>query len=269
MENKLKQYKVTILCPGGNDTALVEGLTSGKDRRLLNDRIMKMFPSVEQIGFYEYDQGKKEAVLEMAGREFCGNATRSTAWQVLQGQPGTIDIKVSNVANKLKAGVTESGEAFAQMPIYDDPKYITEDPDKPGNYTVRLEGITHYLDFNTKQLEGLTEDQIKEKGMQEIRQRGLDKEPAAGTIYVKKDNGGYTITPVVYVRDMDTLYLETACGSGTAALGLVLALQKGESIKDISIKQPSGLPIKVSVAFDGKRFGYTQIQGSIEKLNEK
>lgn len=77
------------------------------------------------------------------------------------------------------------------------------------------------------------------------------------------------IYPVVYVRDADTLYYETACGSGTTALGLTLAEQKGVSINDVPIIQPSGMLIKFSVDYDGDKFGYAQISGPIEQLEDQ
>ncbi len=257
--------KFKIFRPGGNDTCLIEGLEPNPNKRgLINSIMLDTYKNVEQVGFINSSPTNPELV--MAGGEFCGNATRSAAWQILNGQPGQIEIKVSGAEQKLKAGVTEAGEAFAQMPVYEDPQYITEDPNNPGNYTVKMQGITHYLDFNSEQLAGLTEEEIKVKGMEQIRQAKLDTEPAAGTIYVKQTKGKYEISPVVYVRDTKCLYYETACGSGTTALGLSLALKAGKSINNVQIMQPSGLPIAVSVDFDGNKFGYTQIQGPINKL---
>jgi len=268
MNDNLNKYKISILRPGGNNTALVKGIVEKSERKIVNDSIMRLLPAVEQVGFYEYDARKKQGFLEMAGGEFCGNATRSTAYLALNGEPGNIEIKVSGVKGKLKAGVTQDGEAYAQMPIYPDPSYIVEDPDKPGNYTVTMEGIAHYVNFDTSEIVGLSTNEIKKKGMKTIKARGLDQVAAGGIIYVGNTRNGWKITPVVYVKAVDTKYLETACGSGTTALGMILALSKGKSISEVSILQPSGLPIKISVEFDGNRFGYAQIQGPIEKLND-
>ena len=65
------------------------------------------------------------------------------------------------------------------------------------------------------------------------------------------------------------MFLETACGSATAALGQILALKNGGSIKNLPIYQPSGIPIKISVDFDGKRFKYAEISGPIKILETK
>lgn len=257
----------TVMKPAGNDTGLFPGvIRDGAQRKQIGDALQGVYPNIEQVGFVNLDP--KNAELMMAGGEFCGNATRSTAYLALKGRPGEIQIKVSGVKNKLRAGVTPTGEAFSQMPIYPEPSRIKPDPKNPGNVTVEMEGITHYVDFNAGQIKGLSEDEIKTKARGEMAKRGIDKGPACGIIYTEKNGDNLVIYPVVYVRDADTLYYETACGSGTTALGLTLAQQKGESVKDVPIIQPSGMTIKFSVDYDGQKFGYAQISGPIAQLNE-
>jgi len=252
----------TVMRPGGNDTALfMEIIEDSKQRRKLNDIIMKFYPNVEQVGFVTL--GKKPKLL-MAGGEFCGNATRSTAWLALKGKQGTVNILVSGVRERLKAGVAENGEAFSQMPIFSDFSKLKNDPQNSENIIVEMEGITHLVTFDTEQIDELSEEEIKKKSMQMIRSRGLDQKPAAGIIYVQQTKDGWKIDPVVYVKAIDTLFYETACGSGTTALGLVLALKSKKNIKEVSVLQPSGLPIKISVDYAEKGFGKAQIQGPIE-----
>lgn len=253
-----------VMKPGGNDTALFMGIVKDpKERKKLNDVIMKFYPNVEQVGFIKLGENPR---LLMAGGEFCGNATRSTAWLALEGKPGTINIQVSGVEKRLKAGVTKDGEAFSQMPIFSDFSKVKSDPRNPENSIVEMEGITHLVTFDTKQIEGLSEEEIKNKSIQMLKSRGLDQEPAAGVIYAKDTGNEWKIDPVVYVRAIDTLFYETACGSGTTALGLVLALKNKKSVKEILILQPSGLPIKISVEYTKEGFGKAQIQGPIEVM---
>lgn len=260
-------FQFALLRPSGNDTGLVTGIVrNAKQRKQIADTFQAMYPSIEQVGFINPDS--RHAELLMAGGEFCGNATRSAAYQILGGQVGKIAIKVSGVKKQLIAGVTEKGEAFSQMPVYTDPSHIEPDAARPGNALVHLEGITHYIDFNMQQIRGLTVDEIKVKARAEMAQRGIDKGAACGIIYVDQHKDWYAIHPIVYVRDADTLYYETACGSGTTALGLLLAQRAGKSIREVPILQPSGLFINISVAFDGKKFGYTQIQSKMQKLEQ-
>lgn len=253
----------TIIRPGGNDTALVSGIISDPERRKqINDALLAIYPNVEQVGFINLTPGREE--LMMAGGEFCGNATRSTAYLALNGQPGEILLQVSGVDQRLRAGVTQNGEAYAQMPVYAD----TDKVRQVGNdMVVEMQGITQCITYDLSEIAGKTPEEIKAIAMAKIKAMGLDTYPAAGIMYTEKIGDQYKITPVVYVRDMDTLYLETACGSGTTALGLTLAKEKGESIS-AAVMQPSGLPITIDVTYDGNEFGYTQIFGPVDTLAE-
>lgn len=266
-KQKNQKFSFTIFKPAGNDTALISGIiTNSQQRKVISTVLQDNCLNVEQVGFINLDP--EHAELMMAGGEFCGNATSSAAYHILDGKKGKIAIKVSGVKKKLLAGVTSEGEGFSQMPVHHDTSYITSDPDHPGNFIVELEGITHYIDFDVKQIKGLSIEQIKQKARKQMSARGIDQNSACGVIYVEKLKDVWTVYPVVYVRDVDTLYYETACGSGATALGLVIAQKKGRSIRKVPILQPSGLLIKVSVAFDGVSFGYVQIQSLIKKVRE-
>lgn len=264
---RMNKIKFTIFRPSGNDTALVSGIIRDpKARKIIADTIQEVYRNVEQVGFINSDP--KTAELVMTGGEFCGNATSSAAYQILRGEPGEIKIKVSGVKRMLRAGVTQSGEGFSQMPVLPDPSYIREDSSRPGNFFVFMEGITHYVDFDFQPIVGLTIDQIKARGRQQMKEKGIDQGSACGIIYAEHSTKGWIINPVVYVKDADTLYFETACGSGTTALGLVLAKTRGKAVEKISVIQPSGLTIKVSVEFDGILYGYVQIQSNIQELGQ-
>lgn len=78
VKNQEVTYK--ILNPGGNKTALVFGNDyREEEKKQINDQILQENQEVEQVGFLE----QKEKKLEMAGGEFCVNATRCAIWQYL------------------------------------------------------------------------------------------------------------------------------------------------------------------------------------------
>lgn len=264
-EDGSSKYEFVILKPAGNDTALVSTVIRDlKKRKAIADAIQAKFLNVEQVGFINDDISNAE--LLMTGGEFCGNATRSVAFHILSEKPGKLKIKSSGVKNKLTAGVTENGEGFSQMPVYSDPscvKLISKN-----EYLVTLEGITHLVDFNAQQIKGLTEKEIKLKARRTMAKLGIDQTEACGVIYAEETKNGWAIYPVVFVKKADTLYFETACGSGTTALGLVIALKNNSSIRETSVMQPSGLAIKVSVEFNGSNFGTVLIQSPIQKLEK-
>lgn len=110
-----KQIKITILNPGGNVTALIDGADRSLDeRKIINDKIMAKFPRVEQVGFIGYSPLR----LVMAGGEFCGNATRCAAFLSLKRKPGRINVSVSGTNQSLKARIDQQGKVWAQMPIF-------------------------------------------------------------------------------------------------------------------------------------------------------
>lgn len=112
---KLNNLDLTILNPGGNITALVEGIPDSRPlRKTINDEIMRAFPKVEQVGFL--DRSIKR--LEMAGGEFCGNATRCAAYLLLGGKPGRAELNVSGAGDKeLRARIDSDKLVWAQMPL--------------------------------------------------------------------------------------------------------------------------------------------------------
>lgn len=108
------KIKITILNPGGNITALVDGTDRSLDeRKIINDKVMAKFPRVEQVGFIDYSPLR----LVMAGGEFCGNATRCATFLALKGKSGKINVSVSGTNQSLKTRVDRQGKVWAQMPI--------------------------------------------------------------------------------------------------------------------------------------------------------
>jgi len=265
-------YKFFNILPGGNGTTLVESIVSCPiERKRINDALMTLYPDlIEQVGFIDISDPQQNKLI-MAGGEFCGNATRSTAYIALGGKPGEILLTVSGVQDKLKAGVTESGEAFAQMPIYPELDRVEKDSKNPNASTVYLQGITQYVVWNDLNIIGMNQDEIKAYAQQLLKEKEYDVAyPASGVMFVSETNKGLELKPVVYVRDINTHFFETACGSGTAAIGLVLAKEKQNSINELPIYQPSGLPIRITVNYDKKQGQsvYAQISGPIQVVNE-
>ena len=46
------------------------------------------------------------------------------------------------------------------------------------------------------------------------------KEEAAGVMFIERKNGKIILSPVVFVKEINTLFYETACGSGSVAVGI-------------------------------------------------
>lgn len=267
MNKDLSNYKISILRPGGNDTALVEGIVNKTDRKAINNSLMQSFPNVEQVGFYKYDAKNSKAVLEMAGGEFCGNATRSLAYLLLKGNIGELSIDVSGTKRPLKAGIKQSSTAFSYMPIYQDFNSVQEV--NKDIYLVEIEGITHLI---TAKPANSTPDELKQLAKGLLGQYGLlYSRLASGVMFVSENrkNNSIFMEPIVWVRDIETLFYETACASGTTAIGLWKSTQDRNSKTQLDIEQPSGQMIRVTVEKDSKSFISAVIDGSVALLEEK
>lgn len=267
MNNKLKKtkYQISILRPGGNNTMLIKGLVKNPiQKKFINDQMMNLFPNVEQIGFYDFSPNMKTVVLEMAGGEFCGNALRSIAYLVLDGKDGQIIAQVSGATKKLIAGV-KNGNAYAQMPIFENVDCIKTI--NPTTFLVELEGIAHLITNRPKKLD---QQQLKRLGKQLLATNNLlTTRSACGVMFISEDKANLRIDPIVWVRDIQTLFHETACASGTAAIGLYKAKISKLPQVNLKIKQPSGFYINTLVKKNKNGFAEAQIWGQIEIISQK
>jgi histidine racemase len=256
------KYIYRVYNPSGNDTALIIGLVKSNDlRKRINQKIQERHSNVEQVGFIE--KIGNEYFLDMAGGEFCGNATRSAVFYFLEGEVGNLEIKVSGVSRKLKAGINNGGAVWVEMPINIKLDKIREINGYP---VVEMEGITYVVlkvDSITK-----NEEDLKIEAFGILKSLNLIEEiSASGVIYFAQNKDEYRIYPIVWVRDLKTLYYETACGSGTTAVGLYECKKKGSSLS-LSVRQPSELIIEVDVLRDKENFLKAIIRGPV-KLLEK
>lgn len=256
----MKEYSYQIFVPGGNATALVfDAENNLQFRKTINDTIMKTLPYIEQVGFLTSDIGNPE--LSMAGGEFCGNATRCAAWHFLNGIPGELSLKVSGVNKRLNAGVTKENEAWAEMPVNNNLTDIKEISD--GFFLVEMEGISHIVITPEQSQKYLGQANLKISGKEILSSYQLLNIPAAGVIFTEKETSAYKIHPCVYVSAINTLFYETACGSGTIATGLVIAMLRGKSI-EVPIVQPSSKIITAIVCCCGSTVTKAIISGKIE-----
>lgn len=243
MKTKLKnQYKYTILSPGGNIQMLIKGIIPNKDKRFINNEMIKRFPSVEQVSFYKYKDKNQTAILELAGGEFCGNATRSLAYLLLRGKQGAIKVQVSGTTKILKAGVKKQNEAFAQMPL----KSQSVKKLRSNLFQIDLEGITQLICLDP--ISNISVEEIKSLAFKILKYEGLIcSVPAAGVMFIEEKEDLIVLKPVVWVRDIETILYETACATGTAAVGLWKSSQNQKRTERIKVLQPSGKIIEAQV----------------------
>ena len=285
VNGKLINY--TILDPSGNITALVSNTDIDVSdialRKKINDAIMKANLQVEQVGFLtqvkkEID-GKMQKVwkIQMAGDEFCGNASRAFACYLFDNKL-VDDVEFPMVCSgndnilTAKIDINQSGNKkyYSNVDIPLDKnianviqtkqinKIILQDADifpetsssiirKKVNAmasvdVIKLDGITHILIDNSK-FPMENEAICKRKAKDIIKALGLQNEQAVGIIW--SDFSTNTINPFVWVKDVDTIYYENACGSGSLAYGIKKATMQKD--KNIAVRQKNGKIIDVNV----------------------
>lgn len=265
MKNIINKYKVTILRPGGNNTALIEGIVPIELRKKINTIVMSKYPDVEQVGFYDCNKETSKIRLEMAGGEFCGNATRALAYLLLNGKPGEVAINVSGTDQLLQAGINSSNNTYSYIPIKKDFNSIIKLP--LNKFKVDLDGITHIITFIDKEYSPKALQKIAKNTLEETNL--LTTSAAAGVMFVKKTSSYiYSLAPVVWVRDIKTLFYETACASGTTALALLLAKNKSISKTKITVLQPSKETLSVVIRKTNSFFISAYIEGKVTNLKE-
>lgn len=193
-----------------------------------------------------------DGAMDMCGMEFCGNASRAFALMLAQDENkiGKISkrVQVSGCEEPLTVEVDmESQRAKIRMP---NPKSCEK---IDGKCIVDFGGILHMI----------VEDEIPSEECfkqycKEIYKHG--NPPAVGVMFW--DSAEEKMTPVVYVKDVDTVYFEGSCGSGTTALAAARALDCEDGTYTWSVPQPEGI-IDVTAVVRGRNAEEIYIDSTI------
>lgn len=240
-----------IFNPAGNITALVIGDDYDlKQRKLINSKIMEKETGVEQVGFIS----EKDMKLTMAGGEFCGNATRCATLYYI-GEQQSVELEINN--NKIKAGINKKSEVWCEVPIEE---YIIEKICE-NIYKVILKGITILVVKNITYY-----NDLKQSAVNLIKKYNLDDD-AIGVMFVDNVENIIKIYPIVWVKEIDTLFFENACGSGTIAVTMLESWLKKSSNK-YNVMQPSGDVLKTEIDMEDDIVKRAILKGKIKTDNK-
>ncbi|MGN0716001.1 MAG: hypothetical protein ACI4LN_09255, partial [Anaerovoracaceae bacterium] len=191
--------------------------------------------------------------MEMCGLEFCGNASRAFGLMLASeaGETGHVSkrIRVSGCDAPLTVELDmETSRAKIRMP---DPLSCEVQGDRT---VVDLGGILHIIVEAPKTEGSSTEEQQTEmeRTFGKIRSdiyRTMDP-PALGVMFW--DSAEKKLTPVVYVKDVETVYFEGSCGSGTTACAAAFSMGKPDGTYSWSIPQPAGVIDVTAEVKDGR-----------------
>lgn len=240
----INEIQYIIFDPSKNITALVNSEVNEKDLKEVALKIMQKETAVEQVGFLSHEEGV-DIVLHMAGDEFCGNATMSAAvYHCIKESLSNAIVKVKVYGENdilfVNVNKTENGEweGTVKMPkAIEIKKVLFENGEE--HFVVFFQGIAHIvIDANNCESKFNTND--KEDVRQLCDFLGVK---ALGIMYY--DDKEKSLRPIVYVKSIDSLFVENSCASGTTAIGLWLSHKNKENI-NTKIKQVGGDFLTVS-----------------------
>jgi len=253
--NKIKQ--IFICYPGGNITAIVKDRVPRELQPAVAQKIMEIYNQkrsktgqIEQIAFEEKPINKKGlSRLQLAGGEFSGNATLCFAFLKLGFEknlkkPESALFEISGAKSLLKSIVYPNGLINSQMPI---PRKLDRiNLTKEGFRVISLRGITQIVVNKFYDQNG---DFQKKKAIEIIKNNNLKSKLATGVLFIKKTGKKIKMKPYVYFKKglKYKLYKETACGSGSTAVGVSEFFLRKTAIKNLEIIQPTGSSILVKV----------------------
>lgn len=236
-----KKYDVIVADPSGNITIMVLTPVDRADYKevaqmLLDNKKLKG----EQVAFMLPDGSAQLPSMEMCGLEFCGNASRAFAlYKAKQQNPPLIEItvNVSGCNRPLNAVVDhQTGTVEMDMPIPASHKVIPADElhlNKDG-LLVNLDGIAHLILQDVPPMKDTFEN------LRHYIYENFDPElPAFGVMFY--DTCNHMMTPVVYVKDVDTTYFEGSCASGTLAAAYAVGLMRDDGEHELTMQQPGGV----------------------------
>lgn len=243
--------------PAGNITLYVLDPVEPAQRPKVTAHLLGMEQfKAEQLAYCCTPVMGGQGRIEMAGGEFCGNATRAFAMVMQQEMgvpsPSTMQLEVSGCDHLVTAfSDLKAGTAESEMPL---PRSVrTVQVDGNSGVLVDLEGIAHLvvedvapsLDF-FQQVEPL---------FQEIP--GLE---AYGVMFLNRSTSH--VTPLVKVPAANTLVWEGSCGSGSVASAIACAMGAPDGQYAQDLTQPAGV-IRVKLTLDQGQVTQVSIGGPV------
>ncbi len=284
-----KSIEYTLLNASGNITALV--LTQDickSDYTHIAKEILQKNKQVEQVGFltnFITKNGNTIWKICMSGGEFCGNASRAFASYIHNNNEkfklknklaeysvfeiscsGCDDIITATIGKTNKNNDNfDANNSFIELPInkeisnFFEKQHIFAEENDIEVFVIKLSGITHILIDKKYQSVLLSKNNDKNNCIKNIISGvNLNEEKAVGVIFYNEENN--QIDPFVWVKDVDTIYNENACGSGSLAYGIKVAVTNN-NINDISVKQRNNQIINVCIDVDSKNIKSATIGG--------
>lgn len=256
------RYNIVVANPANNITVFVLDYIERENYKdIAKDILENTAFNAEQVGFVKEPIMGGDVRLEMMGGEFCGNASRSIGMLFARQnniESGNVLVEITGSDRPLNTKVNLKDEtAEIEMPI---PKGIESiNVDELGNFPIVLiDGINHII------AEGIDSTEQNFEKFKDAVYKNYDIE-AFGVMFFDKEKN--YITPAVYVKDTDTTFFESSCGSGTLATVTYLGQDLKDGVLKFDIKQPGGTIASQIYKENGKIKKITI--GGVVKLSDK
>ena len=273
MTDTNRKIEYVLANPEGNRTILVITGVDREDYQPVAQELLKECPEAEQVGFIKEPipyEGQTMPFMEMCGLEFCENATRAFAYyeyKITDPPKEEIRVRVSGIDYPLTAWIDHHKEMVKlQMPIPVGMKPVTipvetgSEKKEISGKLVEMEGIAHLI---------LTDVEPSGEIFEKIRDyvyENIEDYPAFGVMFI--DVASDLMTPVVYVRDVNTVYFEGSCASGTLAASYAMTATCCVPVRTHVFRQPAGT-LSVDVKVEGGRISEMLLYGGVEMSEVK
>ena len=250
----MMDLKYKVCDPSGNITILVTDEVSNENIIEVADKLLKLEPTGQQVGFISKGDASCDLEINMAGDEFCGNAMLSGAALYKQSHKDVdvVRIKMSGVKGIIDVSVHEQNGIYiasSDMPKPDKYEYKTMvyESREYRTFLVDIGSIIHLV-----MLDRLNDDDIKPAIKQWNDELQCD---ALGIMDYDEDTS--VLIPAVLSNNGSFFCFESSCASGTTAVAIYLA-EKYKSEIEREIKEPGGV-----LKINAKPGGYVVLTNTV------
>ena len=253
-----EKLRIFIADPAGNRTIFVLSPVERSRYSSLSEKLLSLEQlDGEQVAFIRPEMEGCIRRMEMGGMEFCGNASRSFGLYLAKEQRVSgvcqVEIQVSGINHPLWVTAnTNQDTASVEMPL----PLTHHRLDYKGRRLplVVFEGILHVIAVEMpateKSFEGIKEEVLK-----------IYDPPALGVMFFQEEK--QFMTPVVWVKDINSTFFEGSCGSGSVALACALTDPIESGHHRFTIHQPKG-DLMVEIHKDQGRITGLLLDGKVE-----
>ncbi len=228
---------------------------------LAGEQVAFIVPATEVFS----SESESEYHMDMCGLEFCGNASRAFALyearrlNLIEGGYAESSVSVSGCDQLLSARIYDAegipassaagslnnkdlnwgaidGVVEMDMPVPSSTTALSADQlgINKGGLLVDMDGIFHLILEDVAPSAEVFE-LVKDRIYSDIN----PDMPAFGIMFC--DTANHMMTPVVYVRDVDSTYFEGSCASGSVAASFAMADKRADGVHRFTLQQPEGV----------------------------